>query len=134
MTEPKPPGLPWESWIDKQIREGMEAGAFDNLPGKGKPLEDIDRPHDELWWVRKKLAREDISYLPPSLAVRKELEDTRARISASDSEAEVRQLVDAINERIREVNRSPADGPPSTLMSLDADEVVTMWRGQRAAG
>ena len=29
----------WESWIDQQIREAQERGAFDNLPGKGKRLD-----------------------------------------------------------------------------------------------
>jgi DnaJ family protein C protein 28 len=29
----------WESWIDEQIREAQERGQFDNLPGKGKPLD-----------------------------------------------------------------------------------------------
>jgi hypothetical protein len=28
MTEPKPPAKSWESWIDEQIREAQEAGAF----------------------------------------------------------------------------------------------------------
>lgn len=31
----------WEDAVDKQIREAMERGDFDNLPGKGKPL-DLD--------------------------------------------------------------------------------------------
>ena len=38
MTEQKPPGMSWESWIEQQIREAREAGLFDNLPGAGKPL------------------------------------------------------------------------------------------------
>jgi len=134
MTERKPPGVSWESWIDKQIREGRERGEFDDLPGTGKPLPGLDqtgRPRDELWWVRDKLKREELQYLPPSLAVRKELEDTRAKIAATESEATVRELVAAINERIRYVNARPGDGPPSTLMPLDPDEVVARWRDQR---
>ena len=67
MTERKPFGVSWETWIDRQIREGMERGEFDGLPGHGKPIQDVDRPHDELWWVRDKLRREGVSYLPPTL-------------------------------------------------------------------
>ena len=48
MTERKPPGVTWETWIDSQVRRGMEEGAFDNLPGHGKPLPGLDRPRDEL--------------------------------------------------------------------------------------
>ena len=38
MTERKPPDLSFTSWIDRQINEAAERGAFDNLPGAGKPL------------------------------------------------------------------------------------------------
>ena len=38
MTERKPPGTSWETWIEAQIRVAMEDGAFENLPGAGKPL------------------------------------------------------------------------------------------------
>lgn len=30
--------MSWESWIDTHIRIAQERGAFDNLPGAGKPL------------------------------------------------------------------------------------------------
>lgn len=28
----------WDEWIEEQLRESMERGEFDNLPGAGKPL------------------------------------------------------------------------------------------------
>ncbi|MGH9004035.1 MAG: DUF1992 domain-containing protein, partial [Acidimicrobiia bacterium] len=80
MTERKPPGVSWETWIDRQIRQGMESGDFDDLPLTGRPIPGLDRPRDEMWWVRDKLRRENVSYLPPTLAVRKELEDTLAKV------------------------------------------------------
>jgi Domain of unknown function (DUF1992) len=49
MTERKPAGTSWESWIDSQIRVAQEQGAFDNLPGAGKPLPNIDQEYDPLW-------------------------------------------------------------------------------------
>ena len=61
-----------------QILEATERGAFDNLPGAGRPIEDLDKPHDELWWVKQKLRRENLSYLPPTIALRKEAEDALA--------------------------------------------------------
>ena len=61
MTQRKPPGTSWESWIDAQIRVAQEQGAFDNLPGAGKPLPDIDREYDPLWWVKQLAQREQIS-------------------------------------------------------------------------
>jgi hypothetical protein len=53
----------------------MERGEFDNLPGAGKPIPALDKPHDELWWITQKLRRENLSYLPATLALRKEAED-----------------------------------------------------------
>jgi Domain of unknown function (DUF1992) len=128
MTERKPPGVSWETWIDRQIREGMERGEFDDLPGHGQPIADVDRPHDELWWVRNKLQREGVSYLPPTLALRKDVEDAQDAIAAAGSEADVRALVAEVNERIRAVNRQATSGPPSTLVPLDVERAVEQWR------
>jgi hypothetical protein len=128
MTERKPAGVSWESWIDIQIREATERGEFDDLPGKGKPLPDIDRPRDELWWVREKLKREDIQYLPPTLQVRKDLDDARERIRAATSEDDVRAIVAEINEKIRHVNRMAVSGPPSNVYPLHLDTVLERWR------
>lgn len=131
MTERKPPGVSWETWIDRQIREGMDRGDFDGLPGHGKPLEDLDRPRDELWWVRDKLRREDVDVLPPTLVLRKEVEDARTHIAAATTEAEVRQIVATINERIAKVNSRATAGPPTTIGPLDADRIVAAWRAAR---
>lgn len=131
MSERKPFGVTWETWIDRQVREGMERGEFDGLPGHGRPLDDVDRPHDELWWVKQKLAREGVSFLPPTLAVRKELEEALEQVAAASSEAEVRRIVEAINAKIRSVNARATSGPPSNLMPLDVDRVVREWAAGR---
>jgi hypothetical protein len=128
MTERKPPGVAWESWIDKQIRDATERGEFDDLPGKGQPLPDIDRPRDELWWIRQKLKREEVQFLPPTLQVRKDLDEAREKIRRATNEAEVRAIVAAINDQIRHVNSTVVSGPPSTLMPLDVERVVDRWR------
>ncbi|HEX6421001.1 MAG TPA: DUF1992 domain-containing protein [Acidimicrobiales bacterium] len=131
MTQRKPPGMTWESWIDRQIRERMERGEFDGLPGHGKPLPDVGRPRDELWWVKEKLRREEVSYLPPTLALRKEVEDARAAIAASTSEGEVRRIVADVNARIVAVNSHVTSGPPSNVARLDPERVLEEWRAAR---
>jgi hypothetical protein len=119
------------SWIDSQIREAQERGEFDNLAGAGKPLKGIDQP-DDLWWVKQLLVREEISYLPPALALRLEAEKFRAGLATVPSEVAVRQATQELNERIRDLNRKPGiDGPPSTLMPLDVEAVVVEWRAVR---
>ena len=122
-------------WIEEQIRAGMERGEFEELSGRGKPLDGIEPgvevQRDEDWWLKAKLRRERLSYLPPTLAVRKELEKAREAIAAASREDVVRRIVADINERIRDVNRRGADGPPSTLMPLDEDAVVAQWHARR---
>ena len=132
MTKRKPAALRWESWIDKQIREAEERGEFDNLPGAGQPIPDLDQPSDELRWVKDKLRREGLSYLPPSVALRKEAHDTLEAVSRARSEAEVRELIADLNDKIREANRTGIRGPSLMLMPLDIDRVVREWREERS--
>jgi DnaJ-like protein len=133
MTEKKPPNVSWESWIDRKIRESMEAGDFDNLPGSGQPILELARPYDELWWLRKKLREEQLSIDPPTLVLRREYADTLAQIAAARSEGEVRRLVAAINERIIYVNSHTTFGPPSDLVPLNVERVVADWRAAQEA-
>ena len=56
MTERKPSELTFRSWIDQQIDDAARRGAFENLPGAGKPLPDRGPNADEAWlmdWVRR---------------------------------------------------------------------------------
>ncbi len=65
-----PAGPPWayprrmsdpikraEDVAEQRIREAMEAGAFDDLPGQGRPLPDDGRIHDPGWWARRYMSR-----------------------------------------------------------------------------
>jgi DnaJ-like protein len=131
MSARKPPGASWESWIDRQIRDATERGEFENLPGAGKPIPDLDKPFDELWWVRGKLRSEGLTYLPPALALRKEAHDALEAVGRADSEAEVRQIIENINAQIREANRKGIPGPPIMLRTFDVDRVVEDWRKQQ---
>jgi hypothetical protein len=133
ITERKPPGVGFETWVERQIREATERGEFDNLPGAGKPIEDLDKPHDELWWVKQKLRRENFDYLPPTIALRKEAEDALVAATQAGSEAEARRIVADINARILEGNRKAASGPPLNLMPFDVEAVVRSWHEQRAS-
>ena len=133
MTERKPPGLPFESWVDRQVREAEERGAFDRLPGTGRPLPADDSGYDELWWVKRKMAREGLSALPPTLALRKEAEDALAAAYEAPTEAAARRIIDAVNERIREALRRPPDGPPLGRGPYDVEVVVREWRTRHCA-
>ena len=123
----------YESLIDQQIRAAEARGEFDDLPGAGKPLPDIDRPYSEDWWLKQLAERENLGRhaLPPSLALRKEAQDLRSGIVPGRSERAVRDVVADYNERVVEARRKPLSGPPVTLEELDVDEVVCAWRAKR---
>jgi hypothetical protein len=132
VTRRKPPGAGWESWIDRQVREAEERGEFDDLPGAGKPIPDLNKPFDEMWWVKDKLRREGLTYMPPSVALRKEANDALDAASRANSEAQVRGIVSAINEKIREANRMGIAGPPLLLVPYDVERVVREWRREHS--
>jgi hypothetical protein len=134
MTERKPPGIDFETWVDRQIREAQERGAFEDLPGAGKPLPGAEAPYDENWWLKRKLRDEGVSHLPASLALRKEAEEARKAASRAGSEQEVRRIVGAVNDKIREAIRRPLSGPPLNLVPYDVERVVAEWREERAGG
>ena len=133
MTQRKKPGVRFESWIDRQVRSAAQRGEFDDLPGTGLPLPDLDRPHDEMWWVKRKLRRENLSYLPPSLALRKEAHDAVEGATQARTEAEVRERVASINEKIRDAIRMGIRGPEVPLRLIDVEQVVREWRQVQAA-
>lgn len=132
MTTRKPPGTSWESWIDRQIREAAERGEFEDLPGKGKPIPNLDKPHDENWWIRQKLRSEDLSYLPPSLALKKEAESALVAALSAKSEIEVREIVEQINAKIIKANRLGIDGPSVSVVPYDTERVLREWQERRA--
>ena len=128
MTERKPSGTSWETWIEAQIRVAMEEGAFDNLPGAGKPLPNLGQEHDPLWWVKQLVKREQISMLPPSLELLRKVETELAAIEKLPDEATVRRRVAALNVEIAKVNATVVEGPPTRLSTLDVDKLVARWR------
>lgn len=121
----------YESPVDQAIREAMERGAFDNLPGAGKPLPQNDSGGD--YFLARWSAQEESGrpFLPMSLQLRKEAHDIRVRVSRERSELRVRELVDDLNVRISNEIRMPTSQPPLAMRQLDVDEIVADWIAER---
>jgi hypothetical protein len=135
MTDRKPGGMSFESWIDRQIREATERGEFDDLPGTGKPIPDLDKLDDEMWWIKRKVESEGLTMpLPPTLALRKEAEEALRQAAGARTEAEARSIVEEINSRIRKAIRTGLQGPPLNLMPFDVERVVSEWRRENDLG
>lgn len=128
----KSPGVSWESFVERQILDAYAAGEFDNLPGFGKPMPELDEPDDALWWLKNLVKRERLSLLPPSLEILREIERGLERIWTLRTEQDVRRETAALNEKIRKANFAITWGPPSTVGLLDVDDVVSQWREKRS--
>jgi hypothetical protein len=50
------------------------------------------------------------------------------RLAKIRTEREVRDIVEDINKRIRDVHRGPQVGPPLRMGPLDVAEIVREWR------
>jgi hypothetical protein len=134
MTERKPVGMGFESWVEKQISEAATRGEFENLPGAGKPLPGAGSTDDENWWLRSYLSRHEVSVdslLPAPMLLRKEIEQLRDAVRELPTEERVRATVHALNSRITESWRLPS-GPQPHVRLLNADAVVTQWREDSA--
>ena len=132
VTDRKPPGKSWESWRDELIRLAHEEGAFDNLPGAGKPLADLGESYDPDWWVKKLVQREKVSILPPALELLRKVEAEIQQIRTLSDEAAVRERIGALNAEIAAANAQAAEGPPTRLAPLDLDTIVAEWRAARS--
>lgn len=132
MSERKPRGVSFESWVERQVREARERGAFDDLPGTGKPLPRTDG--DELAWLREKMRREDLpvaALLPPSLALAKEVEDLPLTLSRLRGEPRVRAYLADLNTRIEAARRGPQIGPLMRTRVIDVEPTVEQWRARQ---
>jgi hypothetical protein len=133
MTERKPAGMTFTSWIDKQIAEATERGAFDNLPGAGKPIPHRDDEDAAQAWLREYLRKEGVSaeaLLPAPLRLRKAIDRLATEVPGMRSEEEVREAVAELNHQIREWRRIPL-GPPIFVPLVDEDAMVSRWRAAR---
>jgi hypothetical protein len=138
MTERKPRGMSFTSWIDQQIADAEKRGVFDDLPGAGKPLNikptGADGDYGQAW-VRDYARREGVTpeeFLPTPLKLRREIEQLTESVAEMSSEAEVRETVGDLNRRIVEWRRIPV-GPPIHVRLVNTDEMVARWRAAQSA-
>ena len=84
--QPEPIGG-WDSLVERKIREAQKRGMFDDLPGKGKPLDLAENPFlDPSWRTAYKLLQ-DQGFAPEWIEldkeIRIELERLRQRLAES---------------------------------------------------
>lgn len=97
------------SLVERQIREAMERGEFENLPGSGKPLVGIDAPYDPAWWAKDWLRRNRLADEARSLKEQATTEDRRLRAAGKPDEAD--RVRSEANRELGRINRllAPVD-------------------------
>ncbi|HEV2845761.1 MAG TPA: DUF1992 domain-containing protein [Thermoanaerobaculia bacterium] len=131
MTERKPLGMSFETWVDSQISRSIARGDFERLPGAGRPLQGLDREETAYDWAVAKARREGVdtaAMLPPGLALRRERDELPVRAARLASEAEVRALAEDYNHRVEAFWRRPQESRWSPVPGLaDVEALVTGW-------
>ncbi|ANF96720.1 DnaJ family domain-containing protein [Paenibacillus bovis] len=93
------------SWLaDQMIEEAMQKGEFDDLPGKGKPLELEDLSHvpEELRAAYKIMKNANI--MPEELTLRQEMLTLTDLITACQHDGERQELRKRLDEKTLRLN------------------------------
>jgi DnaJ family protein C protein 28 len=133
----------FDAVIEAKIREAIEQGQFDNLPGKGRPLRLDENPHEpEAWRMAHKLLH-DQGFTLPWIADRKEIEEAvaealkalarhypRSRQPDVWARAEWRRAGETFAETVKKLNRRIRDynlsvpNPAFQRLRVDAEKEV----------
>lgn len=119
--------------IETALQQAIRQGAFDDLPGAGKPIPGLGDHQDPDWWIRRKIETEQLHGLgPAALTLRVENLDLPERLDALSAEREVREVLEDFNTRVIEARRQLLGGPPVVTPTRDIDAEVTAWQDRRA--
>jgi len=113
----------WESLIDRKIREAMEQGEFDNLAGKGEPIDLSENPFEDPDWRTAHRLLRNAGFAPAWIEERKDIDAElvvaraglarawlvvqNARHTEHERSATVRweKAVDSFRNKVNELNR-----------------------------
>ncbi len=135
----------WEPLIDKMIREAMERGEFDNLPGSGQPIDLSENPFEDPDVRTAHRLLRNAGFAPAWIEERKDIdaEFQRARTTLLRAKSlyglsgqrannphwqraanEFREIAAELNQRIRIYNlKAPAVGFHRAV--IDADSLIS---------
>ena len=90
--------------VEKKIKDAMDKGEFDDLPGRGKPIvfEDDSNIPEDLRLAFKVLKNADC--LPPELQLKKEIRQMEDMLEGIPDEKEKYRQIKKINYKIMQLN------------------------------
>lgn len=119
-----------ETIADRAIREGQERGEFDDLPGHGLPIPDLDTERPAGWWAARWIEAEHRTMATEELRAQSSAERNAAL--QLDDVSELRVTLDALNTRIRRHNRE-ASRREHQVELIDIHEAIGLWLQLRRA-
>lgn len=84
------------NWIERRLGELADDGFFEDLPGTGKPIADLDTQYSPTWWAARWVKRD---------AARQDAIEMRSKVAA-DIDAAFELPLDASRERLREIAKA----------------------------
>jgi hypothetical protein len=115
---------------DRRIEEAMQQGKFDNLPGKGEPLNLDPMPANEetrmLWWALRILRNNDV--VPDEVKWRKSLDGLRAELHGASDPARVKALVLQINSLVYKLNTLGTNAMKTAVTGVDLEAELSRLR------
>ena len=120
---------------DRRIEEAMREGKFDNLPGRGKPLDLEPMPAEEnarlMWWAIKLMRNADVT--PDEVRLRKQIDGLRDQLATAGTEERVRALVTAVNVLVKRVNTLGTNALNAPVIPADLEDELQRLRDRCAS-
>ncbi len=110
----------WNNLIEDLIEDGRQRGLFDNLPGKGKPL-DLGRPGDEQGNSLANQLLADNDLRPPWLAM---------RVAVDEQIADFRKRMTREWQRYQRAWTQSASDSVRTALALGWDDRCKEWAAE----
>lgn len=111
---------------DRRVEDAMAEGKFDNLPGKGEPIEIDEAPADEnaraLWWALKIMRQND--YVPDEVRWRKAVDRLKAELHKATDAAAARKLAVQINTLVHKLNTLGTNAISIAVTGVDVEAEV----------
>ncbi|MFH1243143.1 MAG: DnaJ family domain-containing protein [Pseudomonadota bacterium] len=110
--------------VEKRIQEALERGDFDDLPGRGKPIEieDDSMVPEDLRLAYKVL--KNAGCLPPELQLKKEIRQMEDLLESIPDEREKYRQIKKINYRIMKLNLMGKKSPLLEEMEIYYKKLV----------
>lgn len=88
--------------VEEKLRQAMADGSWDDLPGMGKPLPDLDREYEPGWWAKRWVAQQKQAMVVDEL--RRAIRDELPRLRTMRDREAARERADTLNRLVAEVN------------------------------